>query len=78
MLLAARNGNIEEINRLLNPDVNLKNNKGETALMMASKYSNDTSSLETVRLLLDQGADVNLKTNDGWSALSFLISKVLF
>ena len=35
-------------------DVNAKNNSGLTALMYAIQFSNDTSSLETVQLLLIQ------------------------
>ncbi len=36
---------------------------------MASRYSNTTSSIETVRLLLDSGADVNVKKNDKYTPL---------
>lgn len=42
-------------------NINLKNNNGETALMLASKYSNTDSSIETVKILIDYGANVNLQ-----------------
>ena len=72
----ALNGNTKGLIELLNEvdidsrgDIDDKN-KGWTALMMASRYSNTTSSLDTVKLLLERGADVNLKSIDGgWTAL---------
>ncbi len=36
---------------------------------MACRYSNTDSNNETVKLLLEKGADVNIQENDGWSAL---------
>ena len=51
-------------------NVNLQNNSGWTALMMASGYSTTDSSLKTVKTLLSvPGIDVNLQDNDGWTAL---------
>ena len=72
MFAASKNGDILEINRLLDrgADINAKNNNNEwTALMFASIRSNDTSSLETVKLLLNRGADINAKANNGETAL---------
>ena len=68
---AARTGNNQRIVELLNKgvDIDAKNNDEWTALMIASRRSNDTSSLDTVKLLLDRGADINSKDNDGWTAL---------
>ena len=44
------------------PDkVNLKNEDGWTALMMASRYSNTISNNETVKLLFECGADPNIQ-----------------
>ena len=39
--------------------------------MYATKHSSDTSSLETVQLLLETGADINVKDNDGRTALMY-------
>jgi ankyrin repeat protein len=36
---------------------------------MASRNSSKDSNIETVKLLLDYKADVNLKNNDGWTSL---------
>jgi hypothetical protein len=38
-----------------------------TALMMAACYSNKESNLETVKLLIDYGAGLNIQNNDGWT-----------
>ena len=60
-------------------DVNMKNKKDKTALMLASQVdSNDATSLsvvsdsrhtEVVKLLLAKGADVNTKNNKDITAL---------
>ena len=42
--------------------VNIQNEKGFTPLMIASQYSNTTSSVETIVLLLKHNADPNLQT----------------
>lgn len=47
-------------------DVNLKNVRGMTALMIAS----GSSAPEVVKFLLDAGADVNLRDDDGKTALN--------
>jgi len=49
--------------------INLKNEKGWTPLMMASRNSNADSSLKTVELLLKNNADPNLKNENGWTVL---------
>ena len=36
--------------------------------MLASRYSNDESSNETVKLLIDAGANLDLKNEDGFTA----------
>ena len=50
-------------------NLNYKDKNDSTALMLASRYSNDTSSLETVKTLIDAGANLDLQKKDGWTAL---------
>ena len=45
--------------------INEKNDLGWTALILACR----NSSIETIKQLLDNGADVNLRCNGGWNAL---------
>ena len=52
-------------------DLDLPNKEGWTALMMAAYYSNTTSSLETVELLIRAGANLDLQNNNGWTALMY-------
>lgn len=49
--------------------LNTKNKKGWTALMLACRNSNTTSNNETVKILLENKADVNLKDDHNWTAL---------
>ena len=42
-------------------DINQKNTEGWTALMYASRNSNTDSTEETVKMLIDAGADLNLQ-----------------
>jgi serine/threonine-protein phosphatase 6 regulatory ankyrin repeat subunit B len=46
-------------------DINLQNEQGETALILAAWYGRE----DLVELLLKKGADPNLKTRKGLSAL---------
>ena len=68
---ASKNGDIKRINQLLDEgvDINIRDSNGWTALMVASRYSNNGSSLDTVRLLLDRGTDINIQEHGGWTAL---------
>ncbi|ANB50222.1 putative ankyrin repeat protein [Powai lake megavirus] len=64
----------EKIIRHLKKEKNLKkindeNEKGWTALMMASTMSNSHSSYQTVELLLELGANINIQSNCGCTAL---------
>ena len=59
---------IDEIKNYTNI-INVQNNIGVTALMLASRHSNTLSSLDTVKLLLELGADVNIKDNNEYIAL---------
>ena len=50
-------------------EINYQNEKGWTALMMACRNSNNYSNNEIVKLLLENGADPNLKDYNGWTSL---------
>lgn len=44
--------------------------RGQTALMLASKnIMGETNGVETVRLLLDNGANINMRSDNGFTAL---------
>ena len=47
-------------------NVNIKDNNGETALMMGVK---ENIKIKMIKILIDNGADVNLKNNNGKTAL---------
>ena len=71
LLEAAYFGNVEIVNTLLaheGIDVNLKDDDGQTALMVASRKGN----LNIVNTLLEKkGIDVNLKDKDNINALMY-------
>ena len=54
-----------------NPDeINVRNEEGDTALMLASIFGNAHHNTQIVKILLENGANVNLKRNEyGWTAL---------
>ena len=55
-------------------EINEKNEKGWTASMIACRNSNTKSSIETVRLLLDHGAKIDMQNNNGRTALMMAAS----
>ena len=62
---AVMQNNLTHINFFLDRGDNInKYHQGFTPLMLASEYSNNNSSLNAVKLLLDRGADINLKSTD--------------
>lgn len=52
--------------------INIKNNINFTPLMIACINTNKTSSLDCVKILLDKGADPNIKNEAGWTVFTFL------
>lgn len=67
----------KKIKRLINEgvDVNICDQSGNTMLMILSMYADHSNADDIVRLLLDNGADVNLLNSDGRSALFLAISQ---
>ena len=67
--LAAMNGNIAEIKRLIDDgaDVNAKTEYGQTPLHFAAVNGHT----ETALALIKAGADINAKQKDGWTPLHF-------
>ena len=56
--------------KLNNVNINEKNDKGWTSLMLACRNSNTDSNEKIVEILLSQkDINVNIQNNDGWTAL---------
>ena len=72
-LKAAENGNLKKIKSMLNKEVNIKtlinavDKENNTALILASKFGYS----EIVKILIENGADINIKNNDGKTALDY-------
>ena len=66
---ACKNGNINEIKRLLDngADVNAKDDDGYTPLISASAGG----FVETAKFLLENGADMNAEDKYGWTSLMY-------
>ena len=73
LLKACCNGNLKKVKQLLEEgaDVNVKDEKGRTALMFASWYSHK----EVVKQLLEKGADVDAEDIYGKTALMYASEK---
>ena len=52
-------------------EINAVNDRGRTALHLACCNSNTVSTIECVKLLIDANADVNIKDDDGYTALYY-------
>ena len=72
-LKAAENGNLKKIKSMLNKEVNIKtlinavDKENNTALILASKFGYH----EIVKIFIENGADINIKNNDGKTALDY-------
>jgi len=64
LLNAVKSKNIDLVKELLDKGANIevKNEKGQTPLFIATRYSGTESSNEIVKLLLDRGANIEAKT----------------
>lgn len=67
LLVASKEGNLEEVRRLLTPGVkiDIKDERGWTPLMWAAANGHT----DVVRLLLEAGAYVKVKAKNGWTPL---------
>ena len=69
---AAYSGNFEVVRRLIEYDpayINARDSDGETPLLWASECLNFIKSFSVVRLLLENGADINAQTRGGRTPL---------
>ena len=57
----------------MNLDINKQNDSGWTALMLSSRNSNTTSTLDTVSVLLKYQPNVNIQDNYGFTSLMHAI-----
>ena len=74
LITAVNEGDIEQVKRLLKsnppPDIDEKGVSGVTALIVASaKSSTEDRNPEIVKLLLEEGANVNIETDSGITPL---------
>ncbi len=66
--IASEKGNLSYINKLYSTgklDLNIRNRDNATALQLASENQH----IEVVKRLVELGAELNTKRNDGWSPL---------
>ncbi|KAK4240245.1 hypothetical protein C8A03DRAFT_42199 [Achaetomium macrosporum] len=75
-IMAASNGNVESVNKILNGkarqyvDINAPDDEGTPALIYASCFGHDS----VVQALIDAGVDVNKQDRNQWSALMWAMT----
>jgi hypothetical protein len=72
LIHAVKEGRIAAVQTLLDykAKIDLQNNKGETALILASKL--DINRVPMVRLLLERGAEYNLRDKEGYTVWDYV------
>ncbi len=71
-----RIGNVELVDKLIkkyNFDVNERGHLGQNSLIIATRYSSITKAVEIIQLLLQNGADKNLKDDNGKTAFDYAV-----
>ena len=53
--------------------IDIKNEKGWTPLMLAARNSDTDSNIDTVKLLIECGANIKSQNNDGWTTLMMAV-----
>jgi hypothetical protein len=73
LMFAARNGPLESAQLLLDNgvDINQADQAGDTALFFAIHLDDENDAIGMIRLLLEKGADLNLKNGDGFTVTAF-------
>ena len=72
--ICSLNNNINLLNYLINKGINIDESiSRETPLMIVSKYANDESSIDTIKLLLENGANPNSQNIYGNTPLIFSV-----
>ena len=67
VISAAKSGDVGEVERLIRSgvDINIRDNGGNTALILASYYDH----IEVVKLLIEAGVDLNIRDDESSTAL---------
>ncbi len=71
-----RMGNVELVDKLIkkyNFDVNERGHLGQNSLIIATRYSSITKAVEIIQLLLQNGANKNLKDDNGKTAFDYAV-----
>jgi hypothetical protein len=76
LLHAARDGQVKEVESLLDRGANINAQQDDAQGMTALMYAADGGHIEVVQLLIIREANLNLKDKNGWTALSGLADSV--